>query len=72
MGANSSFTEIAAITYRHFKEKYLEDNVSHHTALHQRLAEKDRVDLIWAAGKSKFLWTTQRTEPTNATAATIR
>ena len=46
MGANSSFTEIAAITYRHFKEKYLEDNVSNHTALHQRLAEKGRVDLI--------------------------
>tara|TARA_R110000751_G_scaffold35016_2_gene86462 strand:+ start:2778 stop:3752 length:975 start_codon:yes stop_codon:yes gene_type:complete len=46
MGANSSFTEISAITYRHFKNKYLEDNVSNHTALHQRLTEKGRVDLI--------------------------
>jgi hypothetical protein len=46
MGANSSFTEISAITYRHFKNKYLEDNVSNHTALHQRLTEKGRVDLV--------------------------
>ena len=46
MGANSSFTEISALTYRHFKNKYLEDNVSNHTALHQRLTEKGRVDLI--------------------------
>ena len=42
MPANSSFTEISAITYRHFKNKYVTDNVSNHTALHQ----KDRVDLI--------------------------
>lgn len=46
MVANSSFTEISAITYRHFKNKYVTDNVSNHTALHQRLTEKDRVDLI--------------------------
>ena len=46
MPANSSFTEISAITYRHFKNKYVTDNVSNHTALHQRLTEKDRVDLI--------------------------
>jgi hypothetical protein len=46
MTANSSFTEISAITYRHFKNKYVTDNVSNHTALHQRLTEKDRVDLI--------------------------
>lgn len=46
MTANSSFTEISAITYRHFKNKYLEDNVSNHTALHQRLTEKGRVDLV--------------------------
>jgi hypothetical protein len=46
MGANSSFTEIAAITYRHFKDKMLADNVSNHTALHQRLTEKGRVDLV--------------------------
>jgi hypothetical protein len=46
MAANSNFTEISAITYRHFKNKYLEDNVSNHTALHQRLTEKGRVDLI--------------------------
>ena len=43
---NSSFTEISAITYRHFKDKYLTDNVSNHTALHQRLTEKGRVDLV--------------------------
>jgi hypothetical protein len=43
---NSSFTEISAITYRHFKDKYLADNVSNHTALHQRLTEKGRVDLV--------------------------
>ena len=43
---NTSFTEISAITYRHFKNKYLEDNVSNHTALHQRLTEKGRVDLV--------------------------
>ncbi len=46
MGANASFTEIAALTYRHFKDKYLTDNVSNHTALHQRLTEKGRIDLI--------------------------
>ena len=46
MPANSSFTEISAITYRHFKNKYVTDNVSNHTALHQRLTEKDRVDLV--------------------------
>jgi hypothetical protein len=33
---NSSFTEMSAITYRHFKDKYLADNVTNHTALHQR------------------------------------
>jgi len=43
---NSSFTEISAITYRHFKDRYLADNVSNHTALHQRLTERDRVDKI--------------------------
>jgi len=43
---NTSFTEISAITYRHFKDKYLADNVSNHTALHQRLTEKGRVELI--------------------------
>jgi len=46
MGANASFTEIAALTYRHFKNKYLEDNVSNHTALHQRLTEKGNIDLV--------------------------
>lgn len=46
MGANASFTEMAAITYRHFKTKFLEDNVSNHTALHQRLTKKDRVDVV--------------------------
>lgn len=46
MGANANFTEMAALTYRHFKNKYLEDNVSNHTALHQRLTKKDRVDLV--------------------------
>ena len=46
MPANSSFTEISAITYRHFKNKFVTDNISNHTALHQRLTEKDRVDLI--------------------------
>ena len=46
MGANSSFTEMSAITYRHFKNKYLEDNVSNHTALHQRLTEKGNIDKI--------------------------
>ena len=46
MPANSSFTEISAITYRHFKDRFVTDNVSNHTALHQRLTEKDRVDLI--------------------------
>lgn len=46
MGANASFTEISAITYRHFKDKYLADNVTNHTALHQRLTEKGRVDLV--------------------------
>lgn len=46
MPVNSNFTEITALTYRHFKNKYLEDNVSNHTALHQRLTEKGRVDLI--------------------------
>ena len=43
---NSSFTEISAITYRHFKDKYLADNVTNHTALYQRLTEKGRVDLV--------------------------
>lgn len=46
MGANSSFTEIAALTYRHFKNDYLTDNVSNHTALHERLTKKGRVDLV--------------------------
>ena len=46
MPVNSSFTEISAITYRHFKNKFVTDNISNHTALHQRLTEKDRVDLI--------------------------
>ena len=46
MPANSSFTEISAITHRHFKNKFVTDNISNHTALHQRLTEKDRVDLI--------------------------
>ena len=46
MSANTSFTEISALTYRKFKNKYLEDNVSNHTALHQRLTKKDRVDVI--------------------------
>lgn len=46
MGANSSFTEIAALTYRHFKNTYLEDNVSNHTALHSRLTKNGRIDLV--------------------------
>jgi hypothetical protein len=46
MGANTSFTEIAALTYRHFKNDYLTDNVSNHTALHERLTKKGKVDLV--------------------------
>lgn len=46
MAINSSFTEISAITYRHFKDKFLADNVTNHNALHQRLTEKGRVDLV--------------------------
>ena len=43
---NTSFSEISAITFRKFKDKYLADNVTAHTALHQRLTEKGRVDLL--------------------------
>lgn len=45
MGANANFTEIAAMTFRHVKKQFT-DNVSNHTALHQRLTKKGNIDLI--------------------------
>lgn len=46
MAANPTFTELSALTYRKFKNKFLTDNVSNHTALHQRLTKKGKVDVI--------------------------
>lgn len=45
MGANPSFTELASTTYRHVK-KQMVDNVSNHTALHQRLTKKGNIDVV--------------------------
>lgn len=40
---NTTFTELSAITYRKFKQKFLADNVSNHTALYNRIAQKGNV-----------------------------
>lgn len=40
---NSTFSELSAITYRKFKKRMLTDNVSLHTALYHRIAQKGKI-----------------------------
>lgn len=42
-GPNPSLAEISALTFRRFKDDYLANNVSKHTALYNRLAKRGRV-----------------------------